>query len=297
MVRAFWINFLPLFLLLWWAIDPLVTVFQDDAPRAYVIAMSYSIVAFGIILPWQVVGVLRTSERYLVDYGNPLWGRAAQALVIIATMAALIVITGAVQRIGARQSYHEFGKRWEAATSRVYDVTQVPGTTLARLVGDMQNGTTRVLEKWFIEHPNITGIILDSTGGRVYEGRGVARLVREKGLDTYTMTGCYSACTIAYIAGVKRFVVDGAKLGFHQYTYATAKNLGYLDSSAEQDKDLSSYRSRGIDEGFIERVFDASSSDMWFPDYDQLIASRVIDAVVDDSFNELTRHPAKSVSD
>ncbi len=227
--------------------------------------------------------MIRCSERYLSNYGSGLWGRAAQGLALAAVVGAIIAVTGAVQRVGARQNYLDFERQWEAATTRSYDLTVVPGTSVARLGGDMQNGTTRALEEWLDRNPGLTGIVLDSVGGRVYEGRGVARVIRERGLDTYTLEGCYSACTTAFIAGDRRYLGVDARLGFHQYRYdAGSKNLGYLDSKSEQEKDLAYYRDRDIDARFLERVFDAAGDEMWFPDAGLLIEYRVIHGRVDD---------------
>jgi hypothetical protein len=281
--RAVLVNFLPLFALLWWMPTPLAVVFQDDAMVGYAVVSAYCVIAFLLILPWQVVGVMRSCERYLVDYGNPVLGRVVQAAVIGAVLAAGIAALNAVQQIGARQNDLDFGRLWEERTTRVYDLKRIDGTRLAHLRGDMQNGTTRVLEQWLEDNEDIEGIVLDSSGGRVYEGRGVARVVSEHGLDTYTLTGCYSACTTAFIAGRRRYLAQGARLGFHQYRYDSVKSLGYLDSSQEQEKDRAWFRGRRIDERFLERVFDKPGDEMWFPDVDMLLEYRVIHGVVDRS--------------
>ncbi len=284
LARSVLVNFLPGFLLLWFALEPLVTLLQDDAGLSYAVLAVYAALAFGVLLTWQVVGVIRSSERLLADYGSALWGRSAQGLALAAVLGAIIAVSGAAQRIGARQGYLDFERRWEAATTRSYDLSIVEGTRIARLRGDMQNGTTRALEEWLGANPGITGIVLDSDGGRVYEGRGVARVIRERGLDTYTLEGCYSACTTAFIAGARRYLGVDARLGFHQYRYdAGTKNLGYLDSAAEQEKDLAYYRDRDIDRRFLERVFEAADDDMWFPPADLLLEYRVIHGRVDEA--------------
>lgn len=281
LVRATLINFLPVFCVLWWLLGPLAAVLRDDARVAYAAIIAYCMGLFAPVLAWQSVGVMRSCERYLVNYGNPVLGRAAQACVIAAALGAIIAAVGAVQEVGARQIELALDREWKAKTTRVYDITRIPGGALARLGGDMQNGTTRELERWLDDNPGIEGLVLDSTGGRVYEGRGVARVVTERNLDTYTFTGCYSACTTAFIAGRRRFVADGAKLGFHQYRYDTTKNLGYLDPKAEEEKDRIWYRGRDIDERFLERVFETPDSQMWFPEHALLIDYGVIHGIVD----------------
>ncbi len=279
--RATLVNFLPLFCVLWWLLDPLAAALKDDARVAYSAIIVYCMGLFVPVMVWQSTGVMRSCERYLLNYGNPVFGRAAQAGVIAAALGAIIAAVGAVQEVGARQIELALDREWREKTTRVYDIARIGDSTLARLGGDMQNGTTRELERWLDDNPDVVGLVLDSTGGRVYEGRGVARVVTERNLDTYTFTGCYSACTTAFIAGRRRYVGSGAKLGFHQYRYDTTKNLGYLDPREEQEKDRTWYRGRDIDERFLERVFETPDTEMWFPEPAMLIDYGVIHGIVD----------------
>ncbi len=281
--RALWVNFLPLFLLLWWLLQPLLNLLGDNFALSYRIALGYCILAFLVVFPWQVLGLIRSCERYLADYGNQLVGKLVQLTVVLGTLAAIVATIGAFQKIGARQSDLEFGRQWEQATARVYDISMVPGTRIARLKGDIQNGTTRKLEQWLQSRPEVEGLILESTGGRVYEGRGVARIIEQRGLDTYSLEGCFSACTTAFIAGNKRYLGEHARLGFHQYKLDSNKSFGYLDSDEEQEKDVVFYRRMGIDEAFLEQVFDKPENDMWFPPLAALLKYRVIHAVLNEA--------------
>ncbi len=280
LARSVFGFFLPPFLAAWWLLDPLVGLVEDHAAFAYGLVAAYALVVWLPLLLVLGTGVMRSCERYLLHYGNPVLGRLVQALVIAAVLAAVLETVAAVQRIGARANAIEFDHRWQAQTRRVYDISML-GEGVARLAGDMQNGTTRALEHWLDQHPGITALVLDSTGGRVYEGRGVARVIRERDLDTYSLTGCYSACTTAYIAGRRRYLAAGARLGFHQYRYDSVKALGYLDADAEQEKDRRWYRDRQIDDGFLARVFDKPGNEMWFPTPGELLAAGVVHQVVD----------------
>ena len=71
LIYAFWLNFVALrFLLLTLdqALDEALDQ-QVDGVLSWVIV--YSIVSILVILPWQIVGVLRTTERMLGDFGSP----------------------------------------------------------------------------------------------------------------------------------------------------------------------------------------------------------------------------------
>ncbi|KAA3632904.1 MAG: hypothetical protein DWQ08_02690, partial [Proteobacteria bacterium] len=80
--------------------------------------------------------------------------------------------------------------------------------------------------------------------------------------------------------GRRRYLVEGARLGFHQYRYDSGKSLGYLDADAEQEKDRARYRARQIDERFLERVFETPVTEMWYPEPALLLEYRVIDEVI-----------------
>jgi len=56
-----------------------------------------------------------------------------------------------------------------------YALTVVGGSELIRLRGELEAGVTRAVAAMLVEHPDARGVILDSGGGQIYEGRGLAR--------------------------------------------------------------------------------------------------------------------------
>ncbi len=142
----------------------------------------------------------------------------------------------------------------------------------------------------------VKGIILDSAGGRIYEGRELSKIILINGLDTYTLNGCYSACGTAFISGNKRYIAKGANLAFHQY-HLGGKNLDpYADVSSEQQNDLKIYQRRGISQGFIDKIFKAKQNDLWYPTIEEMLDAGVVHEVVNsssinpinyDSFNKI----------
>jgi len=75
---------------------------------------------------------------------------------------------------------------------------------LLHLKGPLEIGVVAALGQLLMEHPGLNGIILDSEGGNVYQGRGLAKIIQNHSLSTYSFDVCYSACTIAYVAGTRR---------------------------------------------------------------------------------------------
>jgi hypothetical protein len=60
-------------------------------------------------------------------------------------------------------------------------------------------------------------VYLDSTGGNVIGGLGLAAVVYQNDWTTMVGSGskCASTCADIWLAGSMRFVVDGAMIGFH----------------------------------------------------------------------------------
>lgn len=85
---------------------------------------------------------------------------------------------------------------------------RITGEFDARLVGEFRAALVRA--------PNIRTVELQSSGGRVYRGLEIARIIYDLKLNTWITSGseCYSACSIAFLAGELR-LADGL-LGVHQ---------------------------------------------------------------------------------
>jgi hypothetical protein len=149
-----------------------------------------------------------------------------------------------------------------------------------RLSGSIDFGITRDLAELLEDHADVERIILDSKGGPVSEGRGLAFLIGEKELHTYSLRGCSSACNIAFIGGKKRLLGPEAKLGFHHYRLDSKNVLPFLDLDNEFKKDLAFYASQSIDTAFLDKMYEIRHSDMWFPSHEELLQAGVIDGVV-----------------
>jgi hypothetical protein len=151
------------------------------------------------------------------------------------------------------------------------------------LKGELSFGVSKEVAKYLRKCPEIKSIILDSIGGRIYEGRELAKLISTYGIDTYSIEGCYSAATTAFISGRSRFLGMGANLAFHQYkTYY--KNLdSYVDLEAEQAKDLVIFQQQGIKGEFLDKLFNTHHDDLWYPTVDEMLVADVIHGIVNPS--------------
>jgi len=147
-------------------------------------------------------------------------------------------------------------------------------------------GVTNDVAKILSNHSDVKGIILDSSGGIVYEGRGLFMLIKKHGLDTYSFKNCSSACTIAFIGGARRFLGENAKLGFHQYRLDSDKINPIVDieneQKNEQKKDLFLYESQMINDTFLNNIFEKPQHEIWFPIQNELLAAGVVDRIVNE---------------
>lgn len=69
-------------------------------------------------------------------------------------------------------------------------------------------------------------VILDSPGGSVNSALDIGRLIRARGMSTVvTRSGyCVSACGLVWVAGVRRMLAPGARVGFHA-TFTTRDSM------------------------------------------------------------------------
>ncbi|WP_197041972.1 COG3904 family protein [Sandarakinorhabdus oryzae] len=69
-------------------------------------------------------------------------------------------------------------------------------------------------------------VILDSPGGSAGAAMEIGRLIRARGMSTVvTRSGyCVSACGLVWVAGARRILTPGARVGFHA-TFTTRDNM------------------------------------------------------------------------
>ena len=140
-------------------------------------------------------------------------------------------------------------------------------------------GLAKAVRQVLPDYPEITAVTLDSHGGYVGQGRALATIITEHGLDTYVADVCSSACTIAFVAGEYRSIADGARLGFHRYDYEDKTTYQTVDPEAEQTRDRKYFAGRGILPAFLDRIYEAHHTGIWYPTTAELLDADVIHAV------------------
>lgn len=278
--QAFWINMVLLSMIIG-LIEYFLYRNLQIYPDKLVIAMSVSFVVFHVLVfTWQAVGVLRTSDRKLKDNIHTSWPRTSQ-LGVVCTFAATLV-----WGVSLIQDLMTFRAEQSARMARTlaqadYEISISDNTLVIN--GLFAPGITRETGLKLDQQHSIETIILNSKGGNIYEARGLARLIRENSLSTLSTTGCFSACITAYLAGAERLLSAGANLGFHQYKIDSNKLLPrFVKTEYEQAKDLEYFQSRGIDAGFLEKVFSLPPDKMWRPEHHVLLEAGVVTKIIAD---------------
>jgi len=250
-----------------------------DHPQHLFYATAFCFVTFRVVIyPWQAIGVLRSCERALSEYKNVIWIRSAQVITVLGISVVVMDgfdLTRTVIKLNQPEEV-------QASVQKIYSLTLRNSTTV-QLQGSLDLGITRELRQFLEAHPGVTGIILNSDGGHVFEARGLAAVIIDRGLSTYSSTRCYSSCTIAFAGGSKRILGSKAELGFHRYKLGTV--MPVIDVENELKKDLQFYKDRGIDADFLEQIVHTPDTSIWVPEIEELLRAGVVHSIDDAMFN------------
>ena len=291
-LMAHWLGKLPLGITLWINLVTLLIVISyaelfllsklatDPAQLIYLTLFSLFLTRL-IIFPWQLIGLLRAIEFDYLEHKNLLKTRALQGFALLTILFTLVycleVIQGTLYYLKQVESYSRPGEKV------AYQLTVSKDQQQLIIRGDLDIGITTAVRSTLAAHPQIRSVVLQSRGGHIYEGRGLAKLFTEQEIATYVYAECSSACTTAYIGGKQRYIGSQGKLGFHQYRVETTKTsqfAHFYDLRAEQQRDIALFKVRGIDQVFLSRVFDQPANRIWFPDHATLRGAQVVNGVI-----------------
>ena len=269
---SFWVNFLLLFCVLNFLERFTLPPYLQGESIVTAAAVGFFLVVRLIIYPWQVVGVIRACERRIATQSDRSWAIAAEGVVVLSIAATLAATFASYQTLLNYKLSLRAPESSEAPPQ--YSLDLVRRNTLIHLRGSFEIGITHEVSRLIAAHPQVTGIILDSGGGQIYEGRGLARLIRDNALATYSLDGCVSSCTTAFVAGAERALGGNAKLGFHQYkNYAV---VPVVDLDEEHAKDAALFAAQGVSPDFLRKIFAQPPEGMWWPEADELLRAGVI---------------------
>lgn len=226
---------------------------------------------FALII-WKLRGIWVSASLHNNRGGNKVWAIITKSIVAFWIMILMITffhtsIPGIKANIAVLTGTNQMAK----ATLELIDEEQLI------LYGDIGDGTARELESLLKIRPKVWLIHLESGGGLIYESLLISKIIKERGLDTYSASGCDSACTIVFLAGKSRYLNDGAQLGFHSASLDGKSGSKVQIFNSEMKK---YYLDQGLPNYFVKQIIMTDSEDMWYPTYEELLDAKVIDKVL-----------------
>ena len=273
---SFWVNLVALRLAIALAQSALASYAPNLFSSHPLSMLSLGAFFHGVVFVWQAVGVLRAGESHIRSMGSitDMWG--AQLGILVALWVVLSDSWGLWLAVYPAPVEESFAIRMDREHASRYDLTLSNDGTSLRLTGSIEFGATKAVTALLLAHPSIARLVLTSSGGNIYEARGLAKLSRQQKLATYVVENCSSACTIAFIGGVTRQLKRGARLGFHQYRVDASYDVPFADPKIEQAKDRELFMQAGVSDWFLDRMFLADANGMWFPSIDEMQNAHVV---------------------
>lgn len=158
----------------------------------------------------------------------------------------------------------------------------LPGGREVEIRGPMGAGAAARLQGVLEAHPGVRFVHLNSPGGWVTEGTRLARVIHAGGLGTYTATGCYSACVLAFAAGNPRVLNPDARLGLHSTSGRDADPIFITLGNELYQKVLLRY---GVSAGLAAWSTSTPSNSLWMPDPRELLTGHLVDRVSAEGFS------------
>ena len=262
---SFWINLVTVRVLVF-VIQTMVTPsdggdYHDLRTPVYLLVLLFH----AVLLVWQLVGVVRATDVHFSEHGNMalVWG--AQLGGVLFFMLTAVYALGAIQMTMQAPVMDDVLTQMNEEHASQYEFALIDDGTSMTIDGSIELGITRALRNYLAQHQGIRLVTLNSSGGNIYEGRGLAGVFVEHELATHVEHRCASACTIAFAGGQQRSAGESASVGFHQYRVDASYSIIATDVAKEQSRDEQLLLDAGVAKEFVDRVFSQPSESMWWP--------------------------------
>ncbi len=274
---SLWVNMISLIAVISYAELYFLTRLASSTEHLVAFTLGSLLITRLIIYPWQLIGLFRAIEYDFLEHRNILKSRSLQALSLLTVLFTMVYSIGTLQgTFSYLKQLERYSKKPEAAN---YQLMINNDNKSLLISGNLDIGITDAVRAKLKSYPGIKSAVLSSGGGHIYEGRGLAKVFTKFKLDTYVEEECSSACTTAFMGGVNRYLAAEGKLGFHQYKVET-KNHGkivpFYDLRIEQQRDLELFKSRGVKQQFLDRMYEQPAHSIWFPKHSTLRESLII---------------------
>jgi hypothetical protein len=221
-----------------------------------------------IIYIWQVVGSWRCIERHVKASGEMMVYWAGWSAIVVATVLTSLhtvdLLVGPPPKITI-----------ESLRTKPLPPLSEDGTKVY-LKGEFDFDLNSDLQTLIKQHKQISTVQLESNGGLIYAARAIAFTIEKNELNTHVEGVCNSACTVAFMAGIKRTLGENGKIGFHQYEFQKQHPLQVKQAEDEQERDRQYFSERGVSNEFLETVYRSGHHTIWQPKRSILKQSGVI---------------------
>lgn len=282
LARSFWINLVALRAITFFIQGFLAPPADTDYSHIGALVFALVFVFHVILLVWQLVGVVRSAENHFSEHGTMalVWG--AQLGGVLMFMLTAVYALGAIQMTHKSESGENALAQMEAMHTSRYSIAISDDGLHITIEGSIEPGISRALRKTLRQNENVRTASLNSPGGNIYEGRGLASIFHEQQIATHVHESCASACVIAFVGGKPRTADKNAAFGFHQYRIDANYTIIATDVASEQKRDEQLLLEAGVDQAFVDVVFDQPSQSMWWPPLSELVSAGFISGITSD---------------
>jgi hypothetical protein len=268
---SFWANFVGVRLLVFVVQTQRIAVTQSPPQVSALVVYFFVLLLHGVLLIWQIVGVIRACDHHFAEHRSlaTLWG-AQLAAVVLFLMSAVYSLEAVQVTLKPADSENVLDKIKQEHAAQ-YELSISDNSCDLRVEGSLELGITKAVRRVLSDNHYIKTVVLNSNGGNIYEGRGLAKLFSKHRLNTHVNELCTSACTLAFIGGVHRSAANSAKFGFHQYRVDADYDVIVTDVGKEQARDTVLFLDSGVSEPFTSKMFNQGASGMWWPELAELV--------------------------
>lgn len=161
-----------------------------------------------------------------------------------------LVLAGIIISVSAR-----------AATVTIIKPETLNNAAVVLVEGDFELGDDKSFTKIALQIDHAI-VVFSSDGGNLSAGLGIGKAIRLRQYDSFVMRNstCASACAIAWLGGIHRYMQDNARIGFHA---AYSDNNGQLQESGIANALVGSYLNQlGLPENAIGYITHAAPQSM-----------------------------------
>lgn len=139
--------------------------------------------------------------------------------------------------------------------------------------GALGLGSAAQVRQALASAPHLRWVLLESSVGRLPEAQQVGKLLRARALQTRISTECSGACVYAFLAGTRRQVLPGARLGLQRLSAGVFNPLYQPLLNRSFGAQLAAL---GLSAHLVRKTLATPHSSLWVPQPDELAASGLV---------------------